>query len=46
MKRLGHKVTGSDDNIFDPSRNNLEKAGILPKKWVGLKKRLITKSIS
>ena len=40
MKRLGHKVTGSDDNIFDPSRNNLEKAGILPKKMGWFKEKI------
>ncbi len=26
----GHKVTGSDDEIFDPAKSNLEKYGILP----------------
>ncbi len=26
----GHEVTGSDDEIFDPARTNLEKYGILP----------------
>ncbi len=26
----GHKVTGSDDEIFDPARSNLEKHGLLP----------------
>ncbi len=26
----GHEVTGSDDEIFEPSRTRLEKAGILP----------------
>ena len=32
MLRLGHNVSGSDDLIFDPAKENLEKAGILPKK--------------
>jgi UDP-N-acetylmuramate: L-alanyl-gamma-D-glutamyl-meso-diaminopimelate ligase len=27
----GYEVTGSDDEIFEPSRTRLEKAGILPK---------------
>lgn len=28
----GYKVTGSDDEIFEPSRTRLEKCGILPEK--------------
>jgi UDP-N-acetylmuramate: L-alanyl-gamma-D-glutamyl-meso-diaminopimelate ligase len=28
----GHHVTGSDDDIFEPSRSRLEKAGLLPRK--------------
>ena len=32
LKSKGYNVTGSDDNIFEPSRSRLEKAGILPKK--------------
>jgi len=27
---LGHRVTGSDDAIHDPSRSRLEAAGLLP----------------
>lgn len=30
LKEKGYKVTGSDDDIFEPSRSRLEKAGILP----------------
>ena len=30
LKRKGYRVTGSDDEIFEPSRSNLEKEGILP----------------
>ena len=30
--RLGHNVSGSDDLIFDPAKENLKKVGILPKK--------------
>ena len=41
MLRLGHNVSGSDDVIFDPAKKNLQKAGILPKKWVGMKKKLM-----
>ena len=32
LKRKGFKVTGSDDEIFEPSKGRLEKEGILPKK--------------
>ena len=31
MYRLGHIISGSDDNIHDPSRSNLESLGLLPK---------------
>lgn len=30
LHELGYKVTGSDDQIFDPSRSRLEKVGLLP----------------
>ena len=30
LKERGYRVTGSDDDIFEPSRSRLEKAGILP----------------
>src|SRR5688500_17143885 len=32
LKRKGIHVTGSDDEIFEPSRSRLEKNGILPAK--------------
>jgi len=32
LKEQGHEVTGSDDEIYDPSRSRLEKVGLLPKK--------------
>lgn len=32
LKRKGVEVTGSDDEIFDPSKSRLEKEGILPDK--------------
>ncbi|MBU3660164.1 MAG: peptidoglycan synthetase [Flavobacteriales bacterium] len=32
LSRKGAKVTGSDDEIFEPSRTRLEKQGILPEK--------------
>jgi UDP-N-acetylmuramate: L-alanyl-gamma-D-glutamyl-meso-diaminopimelate ligase len=30
LSRKGYSVTGSDDEIFEPARTNLEKQGILP----------------
>jgi UDP-N-acetylmuramate: L-alanyl-gamma-D-glutamyl-meso-diaminopimelate ligase len=30
LKRKGYEVTGSDDEIFEPSKENLNKEGILP----------------
>ncbi len=30
LKRKGYQVTGSDDEIFEPARTNLEKEGLLP----------------
>lgn len=32
LHKQGHLVTGSDDEIFDPARSNLEKYGLLPEK--------------
>jgi UDP-N-acetylmuramate: L-alanyl-gamma-D-glutamyl-meso-diaminopimelate ligase len=30
LRRKGYEVTGSDDEIFEPARTNLEKEGLLP----------------
>lgn len=30
LHKMGHVVSGSDDEIFDPARTNLEKLGLLP----------------
>lgn len=30
LHRKGYKVTGSDDEIFDPAKSRLEKSGLLP----------------
>ncbi len=30
LKNSGHRITGSDDEIFEPSRGRLENAGLLP----------------
>ncbi len=32
LHKKGYKVTGSDDEIFDPARSRLEKYGLLPEK--------------
>jgi UDP-N-acetylmuramate: L-alanyl-gamma-D-glutamyl-meso-diaminopimelate ligase len=32
LNRIGNKVTGSDDQIFEPSKSRLVKEGILPEK--------------
>ncbi|HEY0744352.1 MAG TPA: Mur ligase family protein [Chryseosolibacter sp.] len=32
LKQAGHEVTGSDDEIFEPSRSTLAKHGLLPAK--------------
>ncbi len=32
LKRKGHHITGSDDEIFEPAASSLEKEGLLPKK--------------
>jgi len=33
LKALGHQVTGSDDQIFEPSKSRLEAQGLLPEAW-------------
>ncbi len=32
-QKAGYQITGSDDEIFEPSRSRLEKAGLLPKQF-------------
>lgn len=41
LKRKGYQVTGTDDEIFEPARTNLEKEGLLPTE-IGWKPELIT----
>lgn len=43
-KKEGYRVTGSDDEIFEPARSNLNKAGILPAE-IGWHPENITKDI-
>lgn len=33
LHKKGYQVTGSDDEIFEPSRSRLQKAGLLPPQW-------------
>ncbi len=33
LHKKGYRVTGSDDEIFEPSRSRLQAAGILPEQW-------------
>ncbi len=44
LQRNGHDVTGSDDEIFEPSRGRLEKANLLPNQ-MGWDETRITKEI-
>ncbi|HVG41030.1 MAG TPA: Mur ligase domain-containing protein, partial [Chitinophagaceae bacterium] len=44
LKLKGYKVTGSDDEIFEPARTNLEKEGLLPT-IIGWNERNITSSL-
>jgi len=44
LKRKNYKVTGSDDEIFEPAASNLKKEGLLPEK-TGWFPQLITKDI-
>lgn len=45
LQRKGYTVTGSDDEIFEPARTNLEKEGLLPA-TIGWHPELITKDIN
>lgn len=40
LAHQGHHVTGSDDEIFEPSRSRLDAAGILPEKMGWYEERL------
>lgn len=33
LHKKGYEVSGSDDEIFEPSRSRLEQAGLLPAQW-------------
>jgi UDP-N-acetylmuramate-alanine ligase len=44
LSRKGNRITGSDDEIFEPSRSRLEREGILPKN-VGWEPEKLTSDI-
>ncbi len=44
LNRLGHKVTGSDDEVFEPSKSRLAKAGLLSSE-IGWNADRVTKDI-
>lgn len=33
LQKKGYQVSGSDDEIFEPSKSRLQAAGLLPEKW-------------
>ena len=33
LYKKGYHITGSDDEIFEPSKSRLQKAGLLPPAW-------------
>jgi UDP-N-acetylmuramate: L-alanyl-gamma-D-glutamyl-meso-diaminopimelate ligase len=45
LKLKGYEVTGTDDEIFEPAKTNLEKYGLLPAQ-IGWQPDLITKNIN
>lgn len=44
LHKKGHQITGSDDEIFDPARGNLEREGLLPTS-IGWNSDLITNNL-
>lgn len=44
LKRKGYNVTGTDDEIFEPAKSNLEREGLLPAQ-IGWQPNLITKDL-
>jgi UDP-N-acetylmuramate: L-alanyl-gamma-D-glutamyl-meso-diaminopimelate ligase len=44
LKKKGYDVSGTDDEIFEPSRTNLEREGLLPEK-MGWRPELVTPEI-
>ena len=44
LRKKGHQITGSDDEIFDPARGNLAREGLLPTS-IGWNSELITNNL-
>lgn len=44
LKRKGYQITGSDDEIFEPAKSNLDKEGLLPEE-IGWQPNRITKDL-
>ena len=44
LRKKGHQITGSDDEIFDPARGNLAREGLLPTS-IGWNSDLITNNL-
>src|SRR5699024_2353957 len=42
LQEQGHKIKGSDDTIYDPSRSLLEKVGLLPAEMGWFPERITT----
>lgn len=42
LHKKGYRVTGSDDEIFEPSRSRLEQAGLLPPAWGWFPEKITT----
>lgn len=42
LHKKGYTITGSDDEIFDPSRSRLEKYGLLPAEWGWFPEKITT----
>lgn len=43
LHKKGEHITGSDDEIFEPSRSRLEKAGLLPEAWGWFPEKITSK---
>jgi len=42
LQKIGHFVTGSDDEIYNPAKDRLEKAGLLPEKFGWFPEKITT----
>lgn len=42
LHKKGYRVTGSDDEIFEPSKSRLQTAGLLPEEWGWFPEKITT----